>query len=134
MKKILSQSGLFALGGTAYYLIELAWRQSSHWSMFLAGGLCFQTIHNINSRLRDKKCIWEKCLIGSGVITSVEFVFGCVVNLSLHWNIWDYSRVPFNLLGQICLPFSMMWYLLTIPIIFVSDSICHSTTPLRKIC
>ncbi len=132
IKKVLSQGGLFALGGGAYYLIELMWKQSSHWSMFLAGGLCFQTIHNLNAKMRDSKCIWEKCFIGSGIITGVEFVFGCVVNLSLHLNIWDYSAIPLNLLGQICLPFSMMWYLLTIPIIWVSDGICHSTTPLRK--
>ena len=33
----------------------------------------------------------------------------------LGWNVWDYSSMPLNLYGQICLPFSGLWFLLCIP-------------------
>ena len=47
------------------------------------------------------------------VVTGIEFVSGCIVNLWLGWNVWDYSHMPFNLLGQICLPFSLLWVLVS---------------------
>ena len=31
---------LFAMGGTAYLALEIAWRGTTHWTMFLAGGAC----------------------------------------------------------------------------------------------
>lgn len=62
----------------------------------------------------------RKCLIGSAVITGVEFIFGVVVNLWQKWNVWDYSNLKFNLLGQICPLYSGLWFLLSIPIVFIS--------------
>ena len=35
---------------------------------------------------------------------------GVVLNLELDLAIWDYSTMPFNIMGQICLPFSIAWY------------------------
>ena len=37
---MLERMMLFLLGGGGYLGIELAWRGTSHWTMFLAGGLC----------------------------------------------------------------------------------------------
>ena len=56
---------------------------------------------------------WKQCIIGSFVVTGIEFVSGCIVNLWLGWNVWDYSNMPLNLLGQICLPFSLLWVLVS---------------------
>ena len=50
-----------------------------------------------------------KCLMGAGIITGVELVFGLVFNRALGMGVWDYSRVPLNLWGQICLPFTLIW-------------------------
>ena len=37
---------LFALGGAGYQAIELAWRGTTHWTMFAAGGLaCCYLLH-----------------------------------------------------------------------------------------
>lgn len=58
----------------------------------------------------------EKCLVGSLIITSLEFAVGCVVNLMMGLKVWDYSKLPMNFLGQICLLYSVMWGLLCIPI------------------
>ena len=45
----------------------------------------------------------------------VEFLFGLLVNRVLHLHVWDYSALPLNIMGQICLPFSLIWFVLTIP-------------------
>lgn len=47
--------------------------------------------------------------MGAGIITGVELVFGLVFNRALGMGVWDYSRVPLNLWGQICLPFTLIW-------------------------
>lgn len=33
-----------------------------------------------------------------------------LVNRVMHLGVWDYSAAPFNLLGQICLPFTLLWF------------------------
>lgn len=37
---MLERLSLFCLGGGAYTALELAWRGTTHWTMFLAGGVC----------------------------------------------------------------------------------------------
>ena len=37
---MLERISLFVLGGGGYLAVELAWRGTSHWTMFLAGGIC----------------------------------------------------------------------------------------------
>ena len=44
-----------------------------------------------------------------------------IVNIILQWNVWDYSNVPFNVMGQICLPFSIIWFFLSLPAIVPAD-------------
>ena len=36
---MLERLSLFCLGGGAYAALELAWRGTTHWTMFLAGGV-----------------------------------------------------------------------------------------------
>ena len=36
---------------------------------------------------------------------------------------WDYSNIPLNFDGVICLPFSALWLLLSVVAIFLADSI-----------
>ena len=47
---------------------------------------------------------------GSVVITSaLEFAMGWISERLLHQRLWDYSNMPFNLCGHICLAFSLVW-------------------------
>lgn len=59
-----------------------------------------------------KAPLFKKCLLGTVLITAVEFIFGIIFNTGLNMNVWNYENVPFNLLGQICLPYSILWFLL----------------------
>lgn len=119
--KALKQTILFGMGGLLYVLIEMLWRGYSHWTMFLVGGLCFALIGLINEVIPwEMPFVWQM-MIGAVIITAVEFVSGCIINLWLGWNVWDYSELPFNALGQICLPFTFLWFLISAVGIVLDD-------------
>lgn len=121
MKKILKIFILFIVGGISYLLIELAYRGHTHWSMLIVGGICFVLLGAQNEIYTwNMPLIWQ-CVIGALIVTAVEFVAGCIINMWLGWNVWDYSNLPFNLQGQICLLFSGLWVLLSVPAIILDD-------------
>ena len=103
---------VFALGSILYGLTEILWRGWTHWTMLLCGGLCFTLMYLVSG---SELSLVKKWLLSTCIITTVEFVAGCIVNLRLHWQVWDYSSLPFNLLGQICPRFILMWFALSIP-------------------
>lgn len=112
---------LFSLGGIFYLIIELLWRGYSHWTMFVLGGVCFVLIGVINELLPYDMPLIIQMLIGTFIITSLEFVTGCIVNLYLHLNVWSYYDMPYNIMGQICLPYMFLWFLLSSVCIVVDD-------------
>ena len=115
MQKLKEQLTVFATGAAGYPVIELIWRQSTHWSMALAGGTCLLLLYNLYGKF-TKLSLGMKCVLGSGVITAVEFVAGLVVNCWQNWNVWDYSCFKFHFMGQICLVYSVLWGLLCLPV------------------
>ena len=99
-------------GGLLYVLIEMVWRGYSHWTMFALGGLCFLVLGLINEVLSWEMSLWQQMLLGACIITCLEFLTGCIVNLWLGWDVWDYSGVPGNILGQVC----PQYFLLLLPV------------------
>jgi len=113
---------LFGICGAVYVLLELIYRGRSHISMFFAAGLSAVGIRLCcNCRRVKHRCLALKCLLGSALITVVEFCTGVVVNLWMKLQVWDYSTMPLNLLGQVCLPFSLVWFFLTLPILGLGE-------------
>ena len=104
---------LFGIGGLTYGIIEILWRGHTHPSMISAGGLCFVLFGKIGEKLRNTGLIF-KAFIGSAVITIIELIFGLVFNIILKKNVWDYSKMPMNFLGQICALYSFFWFLLSL--------------------
>ena len=111
---------VFAVGGIAYGTIEMLYRRYTHWTMILAGGLAFALLYLAYTTFAAGWSIWLKALLGSGVITGIELAVGAGFNLGLGWRIWDYSGQPLNFKGQICLLYSGLWYLLSLPIAWIS--------------
>jgi uncharacterized membrane protein len=119
--KYMKHTFLFLTGGFAYGTIELIFRGYSHISMFIAGGLCFVLIGSLNEgRLRNMPLIGQMA-ISSVIITSIEFVVGCIVNVWLKLEVWDYSGLPLNIMGQVCLLFTVIWFFLSIFAIMLDD-------------
>ncbi|MEG1810226.1 MAG: hypothetical protein RR232_00575 [Clostridia bacterium] len=111
------------LGGTLYVFIELIWRGRSHISMFVAGSAAFTLLHMLFSRYTI--ALPFKCLFGALIISAIEFITGYIVNIRKQLGIWDYSGSHFNLYGQICLGYSLLWGLLTLPISLLSKLISN---------
>ena len=65
--------------------------------------------------------LWKQMLIGSGIVTALEFMSGYILNIKLGWHIWDYSNVPFNIMGQVCLPFTIAWFFISLIAIVTDD-------------
>lgn len=112
---------LGTIGGLIYVLLELIWRGYSHWTMFILGGTCFVLLGLINEILDWDTPLTLQMLIGCTVITVLEFITGCVFNLWLGWNVWDYSDLKFNILGQISLFSSIGWYFISLVGITLDD-------------
>lgn len=105
-------------GGAYYAFLEVLWRGYTHWTMIFAGAcaLAFMYFVFIGTRL---KSFLAKCLLSAAGVCTIEFLIGCIVNLWLRWDVWDYSEMGFNLLGQICPVFFCVWFVLSIPASFV---------------
>lgn len=109
---------VFLAGASGYGAIEILWRGYTHWTMLIAGGVCLLLLYRIFLYLEGSKLI-TKCLLGGLVITTIELIAGAVVNLELGMNVWDYSEMPFNLYGQICLLYSFFWVVLCLPVVLL---------------
>ncbi len=122
IKKRKETATVFLIGGIIYAAIELLFRKRTHWTMVIVGGTCFTLLYRIFNNVRFFSR-FKKCAIGSGVITTIEFISGCIINKLLKWNVWDYSKLRGNILGQVCLLYSVFWALLCLPAIKVSELI-----------
>lgn len=120
-KSILKYFILWWIFGSTYCSLEIIFRGHSNFSMILLGGLCGLLIGSINNLFPWEMSLAKQGVIGACIVTVLEFVTGCVVNIWLEWNVWDYSNMPLNILGQVCLPFSLLWILLSIVCIIVDD-------------
>lgn len=99
------------MGGVGYGMLELLWRGYTHPSMILTGGFCLTVICLVNRKLTGMPFLL-RCLLCTAFVTVTEFFVGILVNRILHLHVWDYSASRFDLLGQICLEFSLIWFLL----------------------
>lgn len=55
------------------------------------------------------------------IITCLEYLTGAIVNIGLGLNVWDYSNLPLNIHGQICLYFSFVWFFVSFIAIVLDD-------------
>lgn len=104
----------FLCGALGYPMIEIAWRGYTHPTMTLAGGLCAVALYRINRAL-PSGLLPLRMLASGATITLIELIFGVICNLWLGLAVWDYSEIPLQLLGQICLPYFLLWCLLSLP-------------------
>ncbi|MFL0268674.1 putative ABC transporter permease [Candidatus Clostridium radicumherbarum] len=108
--------------GMMYFTAEGFWRGWTNISMLFVGGLCAVLIGLLNEfPKRHKFKIWQQCLLGTLIIVSIEFVSGVVLNIWLKLNIWDYSKHYGNIRGQVCLTYTILWFIITPAVIWLDD-------------
>lgn len=84
----------FCFGGIGYSFIEVLWRGFTHWSMFLLGGFCYLLMGILAEQCCGRLPLWFCCFFSTLSITFLEFITGCVVNLGLGWDVWNYADQP----------------------------------------
>lgn len=124
IKNISKELVLLVIGGLVYVFMELLFRGYSHISMFFVGGTAFVLIGEINEipYLKDYPLFFQM-LAGSLIITILELCSGYILNIKLGLDIWNYSSLPFNYKGQICLYFSILWFFVSLIAILLDDYI-----------
>ena len=100
---------LFLLGGGGYLAIELAWRGASHWTMFLAGGICLCVLQALAVR---PVCLPLAAGAGAAAVSGLEVCIGLACREVLHIVVWDYSAEWGNLAGLVCPRYCLYWFLL----------------------
>lgn len=100
---------VFLLGGTAYGMLEVLFRGYTHWSMVVTGGACVLTLYTLQEWLLSMPLVMG-ALAGAVIITAYEFCVGYIVNIRLGWQVWDYSALAGNVMGQICPAFTAAWF------------------------
>lgn len=98
------------LGGIGYPALEILCRGRSHWTMAVAGGFSLCMLRRINHKHRHRPLLWQ-AMRGGLSITAVEYAIGRVFNRK--HRIWDYRKMPLNLRGQICLPYTLFWCIIS---------------------
>ena len=122
MKAFLKYLTLFLVGGAFYYALEVLFRGYSFLAMAGCGGLCFIICGVINEKSRCMPLVLQQLIAATG-ITVIEFIFGLIFNVWLGLNMWDYSNMPGNVLGQICPQFMVLWFFLSAVGIILDDVI-----------
>ena len=105
----------------AYFLLEVLVRGYSHYSMLLCGGACFLCCGLLNENVKIKISFISQMVLSSVIITVLELITGFIVNVWLKMDIWDYSHLPYNFKGQICLLYSVFWFLISSVAIVLDD-------------
>lgn len=112
------------IGGMVYVALELLWRGWSHGSMLVVGGLCFLILGAIHRRYGTAPLLMQ-AVLGAGAISGIELLSGLFLNVFLDLGVWDYSGLPYNLFGQVCLSYFFLW-------IWVSMAGCPLEGGLRR--
>ena len=121
VKPLFKHASLFIIGAVIYMVVELLWRGYTHWTMGILGGICFIVIGSINELFSWDLLFWIQCACGSIVITALEFIAGYILNIHFDLAIWDYSDIPFNVMGQICPQYTLAWFALSAVAIILDD-------------
>ena len=121
--KYLRQLVLFIVGFCIYITIEVCYRGYSYPLMGLCGGIILLMIDCINEKISWNTDILLQGCIGSIIATLFELIIGSICLVYNFELMWDYTNVPLNFNGIICLPFSLIWIIISILGIFIADAI-----------
>lgn len=113
-------------GGLVYMGIEILWRGHTHWTMGVIGGLCFVLI-GLLDEWQEHPPLLLQMVQGACIVTAIELVAGLVINCWLGLDVWDYSDMPGNILGQICPQFAAAWFFLSSAAVKV-ENLLHRLT------
>ena len=120
-KRALKYIVLFITFSALYVWIEILFRNRSDRSMAILGGVLGVAIGMCNNIIPWSRTLVQQALIGGFlIVTPMEYIVGkYIVNQDL--SIWNYSNMPLNIDGQICLLFTFIWCIISLLVIILDD-------------
>lgn len=122
-EQLLKNSTLFICGFCMYITVEVLFRGYSYAAMGLLGGLCMCLIGGINNYISWDMTLLGQMTLGASIITFLELIVGIADKYYWYIGMWDYSYMPLNFQGVICVPFFFAWMFLSFFAIILSDAI-----------
>lgn len=61
--------------------------------------------------------VWLLMPCSALAATAVEYLVGWFYETCWHVSFWDYSGLPGSIQGRVCLPFSLIWCLISLPLV-----------------
>ncbi len=108
MIAIFSVMGLMCVG------IEVLFDNTSHRAMFLVGGIAGVVAGLTYESFPNVPFILITLIMATEVLV-IEYIGGRIFNKN--HTIWNYSHLKFNLHGQVCLHFGLVWWAVISPLI-----------------
>lgn len=114
---------LWLTGGILYFYMEILCRGYSHVSMLVCAGICFVLVGRIGAKWLSKRVTWnglaKTFVLGAMIISAMELATGIIVNVWLGLRVWDYSKLRYNFLGQVCPTYTCLWGIVSIPAVYL---------------
>lgn len=126
-KAVVTSILLSFFGGTLYYFLEIIWKsfgghpERISWIMLPVAILLSFVLERCGYYPEWEIPLLIQCLFSTCMITITEYITGYIFNIKLGMGIWDYTDLPLNLDGQICLPYCIVWFILSFIFIPVFD-------------
>lgn len=120
-KRVIKYTVLFVAFSALYVWIEIMFRNRSDRSMAFLSGTVGIIIGLLNNIIPWSMGLVQQGLIGGFlIVTPMEYFVGeFLVNQDL--SIWNYSNMPCNIDGQICLPFTFIWCIISVVVVVLDD-------------
>lgn len=109
---------LWFWGGTEYFLLEVFWKtwhnepEQISWTMLVLAVILTIPVERCGEQMPWEIPLWIQALACATLVTITELFAGVILNLWLKLEVWDYSNLPGNFLGQICPQFATVWWVL----------------------
>lgn len=120
-KRVIKYTVLFVVFSALYVWIEIMFRNRSDRSMLALSGVLGVILGMGNNVVPWSMGLVQQGLIGGFlIVTPMEYFVGkFLVNQDL--SIWNYSNMPYNIDGQICLPFTLIWCVISVVVVVLDD-------------
>ena len=121
LKRVIKYTVLFIAFSALYVWIEIMFRNRSDRSMLALSGVLGVTLGLLNNIISWSMGLVQQGLIGGVlIVTPMEYFVGkFLVNQDL--SIWNYNNMPWNIDGQICLPFTLIWCIISVIVVVLDD-------------
>lgn len=125
---------LWTWGGTVYFILEVIYKsltgnpEAISWTMLIVAVILSIPLERCGAELPWGMPLPLQAGLCSIIVVLTEFISGCIINIWLGMNVWDYSSLPGNVLGQICPQFAGLWFVLCLVFIPIFDWLRYFVT------